>query len=583
MPGLTVVRGTDELDDASLSKSLENVRFLDWYEVHEDFHASSTYVGHVGYEEYPVETVEFDGGLAVLEGYLYDVEDTAEEVRKVAEWMQEGDSANLERWLESRDGDFVVLTVDESNGDVRALTDVLARLPTYYATIGDTVVVSRELKFVRSVARELNEPTNLDRIGAAQMLLFGYTLGTRTLYSDVERISPGSMLTVDDRGASTRRVHEYDFDSYDYADRSIEENAEALAELFIEACERRGRIADQHIISLSGGLDSRAVAAGYSRAGVPTTAATFTVGDGDSEEGNVAEIVADELDIPWQLYAVPRSDRATSLLLETKQGMNYLGMSFIYEFFERLREDVGPASYVTGDGGDKVLENLMPGNDPSSEAELVEEIVDSNSIFSLETAAEMTGVSTEELRNSVRDRVRSYPESDLSNRYVHYLLRERGMNWLTHGEDRNRYYYPSVAPFYARPVYEYAMNCPAEQKRGRKLYRAFLEALSPAMVDIRNANFGAPINSTEYALKKRFYEELGRVPTVKKTIVSLVKREFGQSHPEITGPINELLRDDASGLDPGVVSEIIGDGRSYSKSELSHLYTVVAADAGRIA
>jgi asparagine synthase (glutamine-hydrolysing) len=583
MPGLTVVHGTDGLDDASLSKSLESVRFLDWYEVDEDLRDSNTYVGHVGYEEYPVETVEYDGGLAVLEGYLYDVEDTEDELRKVAGWMKDGGTERLEEWLGSRDGDFVVLTVDEESGDIRVLTDVLARLPIYCTTIGDTTVISRELKFARSVAEELGEPAALDRIAAGQMLLFGYTLGTRTLYSDIERVSPGTMLRVDGEGVSTERIHEYNFDTYDYADRSIEENAEELANLFIEACERRSRIADQHIISLSGGLDSRAVAAGYWRAGVSTTAATFTAGDGDNEEANVAEIVADELDIPWTRYTVPRSDRATSLLLDTKQGMNYLGMSFIYEFFERLREDVGPASYVTGDGGDKVLENLTPGSKPASERELVETIIESNSIFSLETAAEMAGISTEELRNSVRERVRSYPESDTTNLYVHYLLRERGMNWLTHGEDRNRYYYPSVAPFYARPVYEYAMNCPANQKRGRKLYRAFLEALSPEMVEIRNANFGAPINSTEYALKKRLYEELGRLPGLRKTIVSLINREYGQSHPEMTDPINELLRDDKGRLDSHVVSEIIGDGSSYSKAELSHLYTVVAADAGRTA
>ena len=46
------------------------------------------------------------------------------------------------------------------------------------------------------------------------------------------------------------------------------------------------------------------------------------------------------------------------ILLGIKKGLNYSGMSFILEYFEKIKQN--KTSLWTGDGGDKVLTNLHP-------------------------------------------------------------------------------------------------------------------------------------------------------------------------------------------------------------------------------
>jgi len=83
------------------------------------------------------------------------------------------------------------------------------------------------------------------------------------------------------------------------------------------------------------------------------------------------------------------------------------------------------------------------------------------------------------IRRSVRDRLRLYPETDPASKYVHFLVYERGANFLFEGEDRNRFFW-STTPFYSIDFFRYAMNCPPEQKTRYNLYRSFLTELAPA-------------------------------------------------------------------------------------------------------
>ena len=45
----------------------------------------------------------------------------------------------------------------------------------------------------------------------------------------------------------------------------------------------------------------------------------------------------------------PPTDDHDEVLLETLQGMNYLAMSFIVDFFEQLERETPRGTYVTGD------------------------------------------------------------------------------------------------------------------------------------------------------------------------------------------------------------------------------------------
>ena len=577
MPGLNLVHAPGGIDDDAFAESLESVHFFDGYSTTEHPLDDGTRLAATGYDEYPVRAVETEAFTVLLEGRLYDVTDVEAELRTVARRLAADDAAFLSEWVQHRDGEFLVLAFDRRSGDLALVTDALGRLPVYHATVGDAVVVSRELKFVREFARRLGAPLRVDRRSVAQLLLFGYPLGSRTVFAGVHQVPPGSCVRVGD-DIDVTSLTRLDVEEKRHSDRSREANARALTARFVEACANRADLPGPTVVSLSGGLDSRAVAAGYDEVGTSFTAATFEQPGNATREAHVAERIADALGVDWELCTVSDSPDLRSTLLETKQGMNYLQMAYVLDFFEQLRARHGSLTYVTGDGGDKAFPDLSPPRRFASLDELTRYTVEENSKFSLEQAANLTGVDEATLLDSVRARLRSYPESDLGEKYVHFLVRERGVNWLNHGEDRNRYYFWSTSPFYSLPFFRYALNCPNDQKRRNKLYVAFLSELAPDLVEIPYANFGARLDSSEYRLKQFVYDALTRYPTLKRLAVSLLKRDYAQSYPKVEALIRERLESEHGFdyLSRETVRRVVRGDDSCSRRSLYYLFTVLS-------
>ena len=73
----------------------------------------------------------------------------------------------------------------------------------------------------------------------------------------------------------------------------------------------------------------------------------------------------------------------------------------------------------------------------------------------------------------------SYPEKSLVQKYVHFMMYGRTLNWHYEGMDRNRCYFWLSAPLEFTTVFNYAMNCPDTQKTSGRFYRAILEEMSP--------------------------------------------------------------------------------------------------------
>ncbi|AGN00965.1 asparagine synthase (glutamine-hydrolyzing) [Salinarchaeum sp. Harcht-Bsk1] len=592
MPGLSVacgdaVGGSDDSsgDEHAFEDALDATAVLDHYATTIDLEGDGVAVGSTEYDGYPIRRAETEHGTAFLEGELYDVEDPDAHLERVAAMIADDDLEGLRAWVGARDGDYLLAVAD---GDaVAMLNDPFGRLPAYTATIGGATVCSRELGFVRALASGRDDPLELDRLALAQLLSFGYPLGNRTPFAEVRTVPPGSLVrfgdatdsaceSTADAGPRIESLYEHDFDDCTNDDRDVETNADELADRIATACQRRASPDRPTVVSLSGGLDSRIAAAAYDASDLPATATTFQRGGGSDAEVGAAGAVAKRLGLDWRVYDVESSPERRRTLLETKQGTNYLGMAFILDFFEQLRNRHGTATYVTGDGGDKVLVDLEPATTPGSESELVDHAIAANSRLSLETAADVANVDADAIRASVAQRIGSYPESDLARRYVHFLVRERGVNFLVQGEDRNRYYAWSVSPFYALPVFEYAMNCPDDQKAYRGLVAAILERFDPGLVDLPYPNYGAPISTRRYRAKQFVYDALERYPAIRGRVVDLVTGDGatpGLATEAIRGDLPWL---DRAGLSAAATAGVLESPEAHSRIQFQYLSTVTA-------
>jgi asparagine synthase (glutamine-hydrolysing) len=459
--------------------------------------SARSFVGATTRAGYPLATLRTARGPAWLEGRVYDRSPAAltADVAALADAVfasPETARERIRRWLLSVDGDFVLVLVEQASARIVLLTDALGRLPLYLRRDATTVVVSREVGFGAAL---LGVP-EFDRLALAQSLLLVYPLGGRTLLADVERLAPASLVRIDPaaRSASIDVLHDFDFGARENG--ATQARVDALVDRFTRACAARaGQGGAPTVVALSGGLDSRAVAAGLGGAGIRVTAATRHGGGAhDEADARVAGEVARALDLPWQRLDVPAPAGSDALeLLQLKAGLNPLGMAFTVPFLRELAERFGPATVLaTGDGGDKALPDLRPAVPLPTLDDLVAYVVGRAPLFPLAVVGALTGVSAADVVEDVRTRLASYPEARMSDRWIHFLVHERAMKWLFEGEDRNRAWVWSVAPFWALPFFTLAMRAPDGEKAHYELYLRFLARLSPAAARVRNANWGMP-------------------------------------------------------------------------------------------
>ena len=259
-------------------------------------------------EHYPVFACENDDFLVHLEGHIYQRRRSPVGHRTLSlihnACLLRSKPARrpcLTRWLLEVDGDFLLVLVHKADGGIAVINDVFGRLPTYVHLRDGCLILSRDLRRLTQVLGA----ADFDRMALAQYLLLGFPLGNRSWFAGIEYLEPASLITISPAQASIKvtRLHEFNLEGEEHRNRSATENASNLAGLFRQACRQRAGGAGENVVSLSGGLDSRAVAAGLRREEIPFTAATFL----NSLQTNAADVrvaarVAESLGVEWQLF-----------------------------------------------------------------------------------------------------------------------------------------------------------------------------------------------------------------------------------------------------------------------------------------
>ena len=509
MPGISFVydiEGNLKLIGTRILSSLESLVHSEQYQQEVLFHDDFCFLGCTRYEKYPFAAFENDRYRFFLEGKIYNKDNSAfnRELDELAEAIfrkEKNFCTLLADWLLDTDGDFLVTLLQKSSNDFAIFNDALGRLPLYCFRAEKRLIVSREIRFMARLVPD----RKYDRYAIAQYLLFGYPLGKRTLFRDAQSLQPGTLIYSDSEKKKIRleTVHRFSFDQKKYKNINPGEITDHLYDLYLEACKNRADPSGKNVVALSGGLDSRAVSAALSGLNIPFSAATFLDYSRTAEpDVRIAREVANILHTDWKLFPLGPPRGADLLeLLRIKNGLNPLRMSFGIPFFRKVKETFGSEIiYFTGDGGDKVLPDLRPRVKISDPDKLAKYVADKNQVIPLEKVAAFTGLEQQQIMAELKSHLMSYPEQSLKNKYVHFLVFERGFKWLYEGEDRNRFYFWSVTPFYSAPFFNCAINCPDRLKLRYRIYRQLLIKLSAGAAAIDAANWKLPISSPKVEL-----------------------------------------------------------------------------------
>jgi hypothetical protein len=160
-----------------------------------------------------------------------------------------------ENFVSGTKGNFTILFLNPEEGHATIFNSRFLISPFYYSVAYDRLYFSTSL---RSLIRCLPHKPNLDGAGVTELALFAYPLGSRTYFEGVNKVCPGTIISISE-GRETKRVWWHADELYT---RSILPEEEAIEEglpLFRATVNGLIRNLPRVNIALTAGFDSRAI------------------------------------------------------------------------------------------------------------------------------------------------------------------------------------------------------------------------------------------------------------------------------------------------------------------------------------
>jgi asparagine synthase (glutamine-hydrolysing) len=257
-------------------------------------------------------------------------------------------------------GDFAFAIWDGRKRQLFCARDQLGVKPFYYARTRNTFLFASSIDCLRQhpeVASELNE----EAIG--DFLLFGHNQneGT-TIYKNIHRIPPAHRLNV---RANTVQIDRYwNFPTGgDIYYQNDEDYVEHYREILSTAVKDRLR-SDKVSISLSGGMDSSAIAAMAVQHLAPnrghSAIKAFTLSAGnllpEDREDYYTNIVAESLKIPLEYFSIEPYqpyERVHTSEIYYQQPIDDYNLAASIDFYQETRKH--SRILLTGQGGDPIF------------------------------------------------------------------------------------------------------------------------------------------------------------------------------------------------------------------------------------
>jgi len=223
-------------------------------------------------------------------------------------------------------GEFTIVIHHQQAGRLLIVNDHLATRPLYYAVQGATLRFGSEKK---AVLVGFDGRPSLDHVGLLQIFVHQHNLGSRTFIKEVASLPPSSVLEYGEGKVSVRNYRTPRFWREQPARRE-DELIEEWCEHMRQATAARIRGKSRIVFSLSGGLDSRAIAASIPRDFRPVAA--WTRGEESSLEVKRAAEVAACLGLDYSFdrpHATPLSDYLNKVVWRTEGLMSAVHLQSI--------------------------------------------------------------------------------------------------------------------------------------------------------------------------------------------------------------------------------------------------------------
>lgn len=381
--------------------------------------------------------------------------------------------------------------IKEDNRTV-CFVDHMGIRPAFYYQNNDKLVVSSNINWMIEILKKENEVLTINEEAIRYMLTFGSMIDDSTLVSQIKRILPGYKIIFDDNGISKEQY--YIFNNLERNEDISEEDAVELIDRSFRNAIRREFEKDieygyQHLVDLSGGLDSRMVCMVAHDMGY-TDQTNITYCRRGYVDFKISEKIA--LDLRHDYIFQP---------LDT--------CNWMYELDENVKKSYGLIRYNSLTGGNTLLKTLNGSKFGMEHTGMVGDVIPSSFYDSDEIAFGKPEFGRHLYAEQMKyifdaDLLREYPNQEVFALYTRGLLNAQGSYFI-----RQNYFEP-VSPFLDVDFVNTCLSLPFEFRKKHHIYMAWMKTKYPMAVEYGWEKWGG-VKPKESHIKYRRFVTLKRL------------------------------------------------------------------------
>jgi hypothetical protein len=490
MPGVHVIIRDEKFKQSISAVNFHEFLLENYYNVKTFSKTPEHLLAISYYDGYPFLFWENENVQIVLEGMIYNRsdDDSKRKLNEIARCFSDGEHYDMpKRFVDSSDGEYVVVMLDKKKEKILIFNDYLGCLPIYYYCCDGLCVVSSEIKSILQVIPEIK----LNKVGLVEFLMSQYTFGDKTIFENIFCLDHAQILVIDAGTGEIRfkKSNTADFnciltDLFSSQEESIDCLREALCESVnnrVTACQKRGY---KIIADLSGGYDTRTVLGVLSKF---TKDVSYFTCEYVQDESTCARAMFSAMDSPGRYCKLSFDnvldfENIGQLVYKTDGLVNFWTTSVCYGDAQYLRSKVPEVSVrFSAIGGSDFMRKLSK---PYHRSLLYGFETGIYSAFTLHDACKMVGLDSDEYRDTLKAYFDTWPErtpQDQIKRYYFEYIRKLYMIAAGH---RERIHFWNVQPMWGLDFMRAIFSRFPLDWTGYTYYVKFMESIDPRLLKV---------------------------------------------------------------------------------------------------
>ena len=529
-----------EKNEHLFNRMIETLNHLDYHvekHIKDRVHLAKLHLGYVNNS--PQRVFSKDKRYAIMMiGEIFSYKNIeADQINNDAEffltkWMQNGSKC-----LAQMNGHYAVSIYDFSEKRLILISDRFGTRPVYYRHDNDRFMFAPEVKPL--LLADFQKEINFESV--SDLFHFGHLFGYKTLFKGISQLPEASCLVFCDGKVEIQRYWDYPYDEDVYIKQKFSKKeadlyTEEMQESMSTALKRQViRNKEDILLSLSGGLDSRYVAALSDKLLVRPLVA-FTMGEPNSEDVIYAKMVSQKLSIQHQYFQIKPDDiwKDARFFAAVADGMSVIngpiqGFAPLRYYADHSKITLSSQMCDAVMGSTlyrKRIKTIAKKNAFDGESENIV-----LNIFNIFDENKVKSVFTETIYDKIKDRYLSVPKQYIRpemhplHAYFLLLMNEHGRRGTLGGNVMNNLYYETRMPSYDYDLMDFAFRLPIALRKNQFIYRRAFSQTFPQLAKIPRQNFNLPVDASDFSYSLKAFENriVGKLKTTPITN-SLIQR-----------------------------------------------------------